>query len=180
MLFGHLHYIKHPRYRGIGQEPLLSWINKGIAKHCQHCKLLVWLFYCLHRLNNGCFCTVWPIRYVQIHRGIVNYKNQFIQFVAVTLLHCRAIFLPRFESGQHAFLLLHFRIYSLQAMNLFVKYPIIFRAIFVQEVIKFFNATCSSMYTYIIHFSIGFIKKTHGNVKMLICEYFQTCARLNR
>lgn len=123
-------------------------------------------------LQKWCLSNVWPTRCFSIHTGIVNYKNQFIQFVRVPRWHCRSC------NSHRAFSLMRVSVLCLcvfffasslshwdaRLMNLFVKYSnSLFRAIFIQVAIKFFDATCSSVY--IIHFSIGFITRKRKKQK---------------
>lgn len=123
-----------------------------------------------------------------IHQGIVNYKTQFIQFVRVPFAPLSLLQIQSGQTSISASSLLHCVCGTVTEFICQISnHNFFFQAIFVQEVVKFFDATCSSsiciyvcVCVCIIHFSIGFIKKAHGNVKMLICEYFQTCAGLNR
>lgn len=70
-------------------EPFSSWINKGATTMSTFAICYLSDFSCLQK------CGVYPasdphVVFLSIHTGIVNYKNQFIQFVHVPSSHCRS------------------------------------------------------------------------------------------
>lgn len=62
-------------------EPFVNWIKRAKEYTCMTLSTFRWFFDCCR--ENWSFWKFWPTRCVWIHRRIVNYKNQLIQFVGV-------------------------------------------------------------------------------------------------